>query len=400
MLIYLYVSHNATKKDGESITESNVNFFQADYRDGFTYIAKSKYLTGYFSVHLLNRFYVEETAARIITLRLANERVQDMLQVGYINESDFLRAGNEIRYILKILPNLEPFKFLNTDKERLRTEALFQEKSAALLSDYFSRRAELTAMNPAELAVSHEYGLRSDPAQHSGAQLLTDVLSTLRFYAALGEDILTVHEALQRFMDRSEEAARFDESHLAPIAMECFSLTPFPMQTEYSILQQANSKRCTLTRRQYFSRYYSFILTDFFEGLQHGRYPRRCPVCEEYFLMESARKQKYCLGFAPADLTSGKKISCRKYAAMPNSGFQKEKAPDHPIKEMYQRRCSSIRAQMSSGKITREFGELAKRIALEYKERAIRDEGYASTQYEEDMKHNNLFDAVQKRLNG
>ena len=380
--------------------ENTVNYFRADYRDGFTYIAQNKFLTGYFSVHLLNQFYVDDMAARIIALKQANERVQDTLQVGYLNENDFLRAGNEIHYILKVLPNLEPFTFLGTDNEDLRTETLFQEDSAALISDYFALRAKLTAINPAELAVSHEYGLRSDPAKHQGVQLLSDVLSTLRFYAALGEDILAVHEALQRFMDRSEEAERFDEKHLAPIAMECFSQKPFHMQTEYSILQKVNKKNGILTRRLYFSRYYSFILTDFFEGLQKGRYPRQCLVCDKYFLMDSAHKRKYCKGNAPMELTGGKKISCRKYAARPSSGLPKEKAADHPIKSIYSKRCSSIRSQISRGDITKEFGQLAKRVALEYKEQAIRDDEYALTQYEEDMQHKNLYNEVRKRLNG
>ncbi|MBS6598975.1 MAG: hypothetical protein KH292_06735, partial [Collinsella sp.] len=37
----------------------------------------------------------------------------------------------------------------------------------------------------------------------------------------------------------------------------------------------------TLARRLYFDSYYSFIITDFFEGLHYGHYPRKCGICKK-----------------------------------------------------------------------------------------------------------------------
>ena len=76
----------------------------------------------------------------------------------------------------------------------------------------------------------------------------------------------------------------------------------------------AKSKTMVTARRMFFDNYYSFVLTDFFEGLHYGHYPRRCPICKRYFLMTSARRQMYCNGTAPFTL-KGKPITCRKYAA-------------------------------------------------------------------------------------
>ena len=89
-----------------------------------------------------------------------------------------------------------------------------------------------------------------------------------------------------------------------------------------------------VAKRLHFRNYYGFILTDFFEGLRYNHYPRRCEVCKNYYLMKSARQQKYCDGYAPEELTDGEKLSCRQYAAWVG---KKELAEGNPIKEIYNR---------------------------------------------------------------
>ena len=39
--------------------------------------------------------------------------------------------------------------------------------------------------------------------------------------------------ALQKFVSRTDEAERFDEEHLLPIALEVFGKVSFPVQIEY-----------------------------------------------------------------------------------------------------------------------------------------------------------------------
>ncbi|MBR6650464.1 MAG: hypothetical protein IKL36_03540 [Clostridia bacterium] len=39
-----------------------------------------------------------------------------------------------------------------------------------------------------------------------------------------------------------------------------------------------------LARRLYFDSYYSFVITDFFEGLHHGHYPRQCGIQNMQFV--------------------------------------------------------------------------------------------------------------------
>lgn len=98
-------------------------------------------------------------------------------------------------------------------------------------------------------------------------------------------------ELLKRFVSRVDEADRFDERHLLPIATEVFGSSLFPLHTEYLALpKRRNSHILVTARRMAFESYYSFVLTDFFEGLHHGHYPRQCEICGQYFLMQSARQ--------------------------------------------------------------------------------------------------------------
>ena len=142
--------------------------------------------------------------------------------------------------------------------------------------------------------------------------LIAEITETLAFYNAVSEDMQKVYKQLTAFVGRIDEVARFDEEHLLPIALEVFGAVPFPVTTEYvPTRKNAKSKTVTLARRLYFDSYYSFIITDFFEGLHYGHYPRRCGVCKKYFLMTSARRQQYCNGLSPYEVR-GKRVTCRK----------------------------------------------------------------------------------------
>ncbi len=203
------------------------------------------------------------------------------------------------------------------------------------------------------------------------------------------------HKQLTVFASRVDEANRFDEEHLLPIALEAFGVVPFPVTTEYvPIKKNAKSKTETLARRLYFDSYYSFIITDFFEGLHYGHYPRKCGICKKYFLMTSARRQQYCNGLSPYE-ARGKKTTCRKYAASIN---RKELAAADPVVDIYNRRCAAIRTEKGRKTITEEFAKAAQALAKEYKLKAQQDAEYASRQYAIDMSRERLYAGTDKRL--
>ena len=173
-----------------------------------------------------------------------------------------------------------------------------------------------------------------------------------------------------------------------------FGAAPLPLTVEYTGLKKNRaSTDATVARRLHFNRYYSFLLTDFFEGLHYGHYPRRCPVCGMYFLMQSARRTVYCSGMSPY-VVRKQPLSCRAYGAYIH---RKELAKNDPITDIYNRRCAAIRSEASRGTITKQFAANAQKLAKEHKQRAQSDHDYAVTQYEKDMERVKLYHDTEQR---
>ena len=365
-----------------------VSFFNADYRDGRVHIGGKAYPAGTFATHLLNQYYENDTAARIAVFKQNILAVQRELEQGYINPADFAKCSEEISVILKTLSTLQPFSMLQINDERNRIVTLFTKDNAERIADYLRRRARVADIDIGSIAlgaVPKEY----DKGLFAVAEvLLSDINKTLSFYDTVSEDMRKAFEQLLEFVSRVDEAIRFDEAHLLPIAMEVFGQAPFPVKTKYvSIRKTRNSKPCVTARRLYFESYYSFIITDFFEGLHYGHYPRQCPICKKYFLMQSAARQKYCSEYAPFKL-KGKPITCRKYAARTN---RKELVAGNPVIRLYKNRCSAIRNEQKRGTVTPEFAAAAKALAKSRMQLAKQNPEYANGQYISDMSREKLY---------
>ena len=373
-----------------------LGFLTAVYRDGRVHIGGKSYPAGTFAVHLLNQYYKDDTAARIAVFRQSNWNVQEQLCAGYLNETDFIKAEREILTILQTLPKLKPFSSLNIAAERQRIAELFTESNAAALSDYLRRRAVVTKMDEGSVGLG-VFPPEYDKALFKNAETMcATVLRTLRFYDAIPEEMRKAFELLKRFVSRVDEANRFDERHLLPIATEVFGSNPFPLRTEYIALPKRRNSRILITaRRMAFESYYSFVLTDFFEGLHHGHYPRHCEVCKQYFLMQSARRQKYCTYGTAPELYHGEKISCRRYAIIQGKA---ERAKDNPLKAAYDRRCSAIRSEKSRGTISAEFAQVAQELAKRRLEQAEEDDAYAKASYYADLQRAKLYTDTDKRM--
>lgn len=374
-----------------------ISFFSADYRDGRVHLNGKSYPAGTFATHLLNQYYTNDTATRLSVYKQHGWNVAEQLSVGYLKKADFFAAETEIGYILDTLPDLKPFHALDIPGERKRISLLFSEGNAKRIIDFFNHRAAVESKEQAELALDllpPEYDKALFKACNT---LISDITNTLAFYNAISDDMQAAHKGLTEFSSRVDEAERLDEEHLLPIALEVFGSVPFPVTTEYVPIKKASrSKTATLARRLYFDSYYSFVMTDFFEGLHYGHYPRRCGICKKYFLMTSAARQKYCTGYAPFKL-KGKAITCRKYAARIN---RKELADGNPVIRIYKNRCSAIRVERQRVKIDNALATAALALAKEYMQLAKNDPDYANGQYETDMSRERLYAEADRRLNG
>lgn len=374
-----------------------ISFFSADYRDGRVHIGGKSYPAGTFAAHLLTQYYINDTAARIIVFTSDNWLLERSLERGYLYVPSFLRAGADILNIFNALPWLKPFDMLDVDVERNRIAELFTEENGNKIVEYFQRRSKVMAMDVGQAMYNILPKEFDEDFFKEATALLNDVKKTLAFYDGLRDDLMKSFEQLKTFANRVDEADRFDEEHLLPIALEIFGSVPFPVTTEYvPIRKSTRSKAVTLARRLYFDSYYSFVITDFFEGLHHGHYPRQCGICKKYFLMTSAARQKYCTGYAPFKV-KGKAITCRKYAARIN---RKEYADANPIIRLYKNHCSALRMERKRGKHDDILTNAALAVAKERMQRAKNDPDYANGQYETDMSRERLYAEADRRLNG
>ena len=373
------------------------SFFTADYRDGRVIFGGKHYPAGMFAVHLLNQFYINDTTARIAVFRDGlNYHILRQLQDDYLNISDFVKTGANTLQSFKSLPKLKPFDGLKAEEIRSTVETLFTEQIGQEICEYLAAKAKLSLLPQDEIAAGTAEKMKRTADFSATEEKITEIRSILRFFDTLSEDLIEAHGKLIKFCEHIDEAERLDEAHLLPLALKIFAEHHFVQSGRYiAVKKNVKSKSATLVKRLEFDSYYNLILTDFFEGLHYGHYPRRCEICGKYFLMQSARRQKYCpYGIAP-ELYRGRKIACRKYAAAMN---RKEKAENDPIVSLYNRRCAAIRTECGRGTITKEYAEAAKRIAKEHKLRALADEQYAKTQYRKDMSREALYAEVDRTL--
>ena len=367
----------------------SLGLLTAVYRDGRVHIGGNSYAAGAFAVHLLNQYYKNDTAARIAVFRQHNWNVQEQLAAGYLHETDFLKAGEEILTILKTLPKLKPFSSLDISIEKQRISELFAQENAAAIQDYFCRRVAVAQQDQGAISLGILPTDYDKPLFRKCEILCATALQTLHFYDSIPEDMRRAFTQLRQFVSRVNEAERFDGQHLLPLATEVFGRVAFPLNTEYIALpKRRNSQILVTARRMTFESYYSFVLTDFFEGLHYGHYPRKCEVCGQYFLMQSARRQKYCTYGTAPELYHGEKISCRRYAIIQGKA---ERAKDNPLKAAYEKRCAAIRSEKSRGTITAEFAAAAQAMAKRRLEQAEEDDAYAVKEYYKDLERAKLY---------
>ena len=218
-----------------------VSFFSADYLDGMVHIGGKRHASGHFAVVLLEDFHNNELGPRIIVARQAIEDALVHLKYGYLLDRNFLKAGQDILYILKHLNRLRPFDELDIEGERIRIEELFTEETAEMVVRYFRQmsRAGYSDFGFVFAGLCPP-GYDEDFCKEAAARL-NSVRNTLQFYDKLGDDLLYMHEKLGDFTDRIDEADRFDEAHLLPIALEIFNPGPKEVKIEY-IPRKKNSR--------------------------------------------------------------------------------------------------------------------------------------------------------------
>ncbi len=246
-------------------------FLTADYRDGSVRMNGKTYPAGTFAVSLLNQYYRDDLAGRLSVYKMHGWNVLEQLHLGYLNDSDFMAAGAEIQTILDTLPRLSPFESWDVAAERVRIQGLFSQETAEKIKAHFRVRSDIGNMDPGQVLFGNlPAGYDRDVFESINATI-RDVESTIRFYHSISDSMRTAFGQLRTFVERADAADRLDEAHLLHLALELFGKTDFPVDMEYvSQKKHPRNKLGMVARRLHFDSYYSFIVTDFFEGLHYG----------------------------------------------------------------------------------------------------------------------------------
>ena len=145
-----------------------------------------------------------------------------------------------------------------------------------------------------------------------------------------------------------------------------------------------------IVRRMHYASFPSMFRSNLYETLAVGNAPRRCPICQKFFLTNNARRQKYCMGIAPEECSG---LTCAMVAKQMGRAYR-ELAENDPILVLYHQSIDALDKRVKRGKLDRDIADLAKALEKDLKSGAIADPEYANGDYQKDMQADALITAV------
>jgi hypothetical protein len=387
-----------------------IGCFTADFRDGKVTVDGETFPSGFFFVNAMNEYWQPyndddradfEIAQKLLVMKSDTRVVREELTLGYLYPPHAEKLYDEILYKINTIARAKPFCFLDLEVERERCRRLFSAESVQKICAYLRKRAMFNFEDENGWE-NHPLPQQNDVDDFQRNQaLLDDYLATMTFYEEIGQGMDNAHAIGKAFVAALGQPIKRTESNLMVIALDCIEqyrpggFTEFDrimrVQTEYvPVPKKKKQDTFEIGRRMSFERFGEFLLADFFEGLHAGHYPLRCGVCKRYFLQTTAHRRKYCDGYAPND---PKGRSCEVFAARSNR-LAKELAPDHPVKEIYNRRRGTINKHLERGKISKEQADAAKQYIEDLLDRAITNNAYFLNGYAADMELEAVYAAL------
>ena len=147
-----------------------------------------------------------------------------------------------------------------------------------------------------------------------------------------------------------------------------------------------------IVRRMHYASFPSMFRSNLYEALAVGNAPRRCPICQKFFLTTNARRQKYCSGYAPEEYDG---LTCTKVGNMMGRKYR-ELAENDPITVLYHRSVDTLDKRVERGTLDKDLAAKAKQIARDCRDIAIVDADYANEEYLTDMLPDALIAAAMR----
>jgi hypothetical protein len=353
------------------------------WQDTVTYEGKSM-PTGTLACDTLN--LSDEVIAKLSQLCMPLNQYMGALQLGLANTEQMEVARESAFQIVELLQNVPPFSCLEYETVRGYVDGVFTE-------DYLQNATDFAKSGNLAGAVSPEY------------QKAMTLLRVLPVMAHLGFSLAEFKREFLPFAEKLHESDRTPDGYAASFG-QYFSADPELSSDDPGWMSLANAsvqyaaatipgkERSQLVKRMHYVSFVGMFRSDLFEGLCVGHAPRKCPICGSWFLTTDARRTKYCNGLAPGDKYGR---TCRQIGNIKGRA-QRELAPDHPWKRIYERRMNTIVQKLRRGTLDEKTAAVMKRLAKDKMERAISDRAYANGPYESEMTQEALLVEAQNYL--
>ena len=325
------------------------------------------YPLGHFVVEYLNRSDDIQLLEELTREHNVLFSVWKNIHYHKVTKAEFVDSRNRLMRCADLISGIPPFDSVKFSEARKMIAELFTEQSYDQMMEWQHDRMEAQKRDPKQFSHLQDTFLFHSPDCPAGMRITSDAKEVIGVLMLIVEDYLDL-------IDRCVMSMPWT-FHPSKRYVSLYDRIDQSMGIMYFILEQP-------------------LLTDLYEGIRHNHYPRRCPSCGRVFLMETARRQKYCKGFAPMELTEGREILCSQWALRRESGLKKEFADADEANRIHTNVCGSIRKYRSLGRITKRQADEAKNIADEFLDRAVSDHPYAQGDYPVDMKLDSLLGRV------
>ena len=279
--------------------------------------------------------------------------------------------------MLDILSETPPFSYMDISKHRERIERVFTADNALKYVEFATKAA-------------------TNSLQFEEIQNFADAMMLQRYTAVFGHLAYSLGEYQTAMLDFAEKSdcneadrtaegfARMFGSYFTPefsIAEGNAWMSVANNSVQYVATIRPGEKVAKLVKRMHYVSFVGMFRSDLFEGLCVGHAPKKCKICEKWFLTTNARHTKYCGGYAPGDKLHR---TCRQIGNL-KGREQRELADDHPVKQIYEKRLNTINRYVKRGTLDADLAEVMKRLAKDKMLRALSNVAYAKGDYEKEM---------------
>lgn len=313
------------------------------------------------------------------------------MQLGMANAELFISARESALRIIQNLKDIPPFSYLEEKRMATYIQNVFSDEYLKNALEYAKSLASGNLMD----ALNSEY------------QKALTLLRVVPVLAHLGYSLRQFQDTMLQFAEllNAAEQERSPSGYAVAFG-DFFSSNPSLSEEDGSWMYLTNasmqyvpaiqpgSDTPQLVKRMHYVSFVGMFRSDLFEGLCVGHAPKKCPICGRWFLTTNARHTKYCSNLAPGDKLHR---TCRQIGNLQGRA-QRELADDHPIKQIYERRCNTINRYVKRGTLDADIAKRMKKLAKDKMLRALSNVSYAKDSYEAEMEQLSLKNAVQSNM--